>query len=45
MNGFAIGGAVEKTRFYCLSSAKFHEKVAVRTGCAAKFNNFKTSAK
>ena len=32
-NGFVIGRAVKKTRFYCLGSAKFHERVSVRTGC------------
>ena len=30
---FVIGRAVKKTRFYEFGSAKFHEKVSVRTVC------------
>ena len=39
-NSLVQGGTVKKTRFYCLGSAKYHQKVSMRTMCAAKFNNF-----
>jgi len=35
----------EKTRFYCLISAKFHEKVSVRIGCAGQYQQFFEKAK
>jgi len=36
---------VRKTRYYEVGSAKFHEKVAVRIVCTAKYQQFYERAK